>query len=61
MKPNLHPHYQQVVFRDRGAGLAFRKDDDALRERGAALPESVYTAQQLHEAVLALLRKGGRD
>ena len=33
----------------------------ALRERGAALPESVYTAQQLHEAVLALLRKGGRD
>ena len=33
----------------------------ALRGRGAALPESVYTAQQLHEAVLALLRKGGRD
>ena len=33
----------------------------ALCERGAALPESVYTAQQLHEAVLALLRKGGRD
>ena len=47
----------------RDAGYEYLVIDDcwSLRERGAALPESVYTAQQLHEAVLALLRKGGRD
>ena len=32
-----------------------------LRRRGAALPESIYTSEQLHAAVLALLRKGGDD
>lgn len=30
-----------------------------LRRRGAALPESIYTSEQLHAAVLAWLRKGG--
>ena len=30
-----------------------------LRHRGAALPESIYTSEQLHAAVLAWLRKGG--
>lgn len=24
MKPDIHPDYHQVVFRDRGAGLTFR-------------------------------------
>ena len=32
-----------------------------LRRLGAKLPESIYTSQQLHEAVLALLRKGASD
>ena len=32
-----------------------------LRRLGAELPESIYTSQQLHEAVLALLRKGAAD
>ena len=32
-----------------------------LRRLGAELPESIYTARQLHEAVLALLRKGAAD
>ncbi len=30
-----------------------------LRRRGAALPESIYTSEQLHAAALAWLRKGG--
>lgn len=30
-----------------------------LRRRGAKLPESIYTSEQLHAAVLAWLRKGG--
>lgn len=34
---------------------------DELRKRGAALPESVYTAEQLRRAVLALLRKEAAD
>ena len=33
----------------------------AARHLGAELPESIYTARQLHEAVLALLRKGAAD
>ena len=32
-----------------------------LRRLGAKLPESIYTSAQLHEAVLALLRKGAAD
>ena len=34
---------------------------DELRKRGAALPESVYTAEQLRRAVLALLGKEAAD
>ena len=36
MKKDIHPHYQQVVFRDRSAGVAFRTgstiDSDELIE-----------------------------
>ena len=33
----------------------------ALRERGAAMPESVYTMEQLAAAVKALRKGAGRD
>lgn len=61
MKPNLHPRYAPVVFRDRSAGVAFLTRSTMTAEQTIELEGVTYPVVDVEGRVARFQRRYGRS